>query len=83
MDNRGGCCSGPVFVPVIRLGEPEESENYEHFVQDGITVYVPKTIMTEENKDVKIKLRNILGHKSLIVNGVLAYKQKTWQKKKY
>ena len=37
----------------------------------------------EETESITIKLRNILGYKSLIVRGVLAYKEKTWEKKKY
>lgn len=83
MDNRGGCCSGPVFIPIVKLGKPDSSEIYDHFVKDEITVYLPKTINNEETNNITIKLRNILGCKSLIVNGILAYKQKTWQKKKY
>ena len=37
----------------------------------------------EETENITIKLRNILGYKSLVVTGILAYKQKTWEKKKY
>lgn len=83
MDNRGGCCSGPVFVPVVKLGKPDDIDIYETFVKDEITVYIPKKMDNEENQNVTIKLRNILGHKSLIVHGVLAYKEKNWGKKKY
>ena len=83
MENRGGCCSGPVFVPVIKLGKPEDSDLHEKFVKEDIIVHVPKKIINDENKNAIIKLRNILGHKSLVVSGVLAYKEKTWEKKKY
>jgi hypothetical protein len=83
MDNRGGCCSGPVYVPVVKLGKPSYIDIYDSFIKDEITVYIPKKINNEEIKDITIKLRNILGHKSLIVNGVLAYKEKNWEKKKY
>ena len=37
----------------------------------------------KKRKKVSIKLRNILGQKSLIVNGILAYKEEHWGKKKY
>ncbi len=83
MDNRGGCCSGPIFVPVVKLGKPDYTNMYEPFVKDEITFYVPKKRSNEETENITIKLRNILGYKSLIVNGILAYKQKTWEKKKY
>lgn len=83
MENRGGCCSGPVFVPVAKLGKPTHADIYENFMKDKITVYFPKKMINEENKDLTIKLRNILGYKSLTVTGVLAYKEKTWEKKKY
>lgn len=83
MDNRGGCCSGPVFVPTVKLGKPASSDIYDLFVKDEITIYFPKKMSNEESKNITIKLRNILGYKSLIVNGVLAYKEKTWEKKKY
>ncbi len=83
MDNRGGCCSGPVFVPVVKLGKPDYINTYDIFVIEQITVYLPKKINNEETKNITIKLRNILGYKSLIVNGILAYKEKTWEKKKY
>lgn len=83
MVNRGGCCSGPIFVPVAKLGKPDDGDIYESFIKDEITIYVPKKIINEENKNVIIKLRNVLGIKSLIVNGILAYKEKTWEKKKY
>lgn len=83
MDNRGGCCSGPVFVPIVKLGKPEYINSYDIFVKDEITVYFPKKMNNGETENVTIKLRNILGYKSLIVTGVLAYKEKTWEKKKY
>lgn len=83
MDNRGGCCSGPVYVPVVKVGKPSYINMYDFFIKDEITVYVPKKMNNEETKDITIKLRNILGYKSLIVNGVLAYKEKNWEKKKY
>jgi hypothetical protein len=83
MANRGGCCSGPVFVPVVKLGKPAYSNMYDLFVKDEITFYFPKKMNNEETENITIKLRNILGYKSLIVNGILAYKQKTWEKKKY
>lgn len=83
MVNRGGCCSGPVFVPTVKLGKPDSSDIYEPFIKDEIAVYIPKKVINEENKNVTIKLRNILGYKSLVVNGILAYKEKNWQKKKY
>jgi hypothetical protein len=83
MDNRGGCCSGPVFVPTVKLGKPEGSDLYDIFEVDGITVYFPKKMDNEETNNITIKLRNILGHKSLVVNGILAYKENAWKKKKY
>lgn len=83
MDNRGGCCSGPVFVPTVKLGKPSYINTYDLFVKDEITIYFPKKMSNEETKNITIKLRNILGYKSLIVTGVLAYKEKTWEKKKY
>ncbi|MBW9155226.1 CC/Se motif family (seleno)protein [Clostridium tagluense] len=83
MENRGGCCSGPVFVPVVKLGKPSYITMYDLFVKDEFTFYLPKKMSNEETENITIKLRNILGYKSLIVNGILAYKQKTWEKKKY
>jgi len=79
----GGCCSGPVYVPVVKLGKPNDSSMYEIFVKDDITIYFPKKMINEETENIIIKTRNVLGRKSLIVNGILAYKQKTWGPKKY
>lgn len=85
MVNRGGCCSGPVYVPVVKLGKPSYDNSYDLFVKDEISIYFPKKMNNEEIQNVIIKLRNILGFKSLVVNGILAYKEKTWDKgkKKY
>lgn len=83
MDNRGGCCSGPVYVPVVKLGKPDYIDIYNSFLKDEITVYVPKKMNIEEVKNITIRLRNILGYKSLIVDGLLAYKEKNWERKKY
>jgi len=82
MENRGGCCSGPVFVPVVKLGKPDYSNMYELLVKDEITCYFPKKMSNKETEKITIKLRNILGYKSLIVNGLLAYKEKTWEREK-
>lgn len=82
MDNRGGCCSGPVFVPVVKLGKPTYMNMYDFLVKDDITFYFPKKMNNEETEKITIKLRNILGYKSLVVDGLLAYKEKTWEKEK-
>lgn len=83
MVNRGGCCSGPVFIPVVKLGKPSYEKGYDFWVKDKITLFLPKNVSNEKPENIIIKLRNILGHKSLLVNGILAYKQKTYEKKKY
>ncbi|WPC39833.1 CC/Se motif family (seleno)protein [Clostridium sp. JS66] len=83
MVNRGACCSGNVFIPVVRLGKPSYEERYNFFVKDEITLYVPKNVNNQNIENIIIKVRNILGHKSLLVNGILAYKQKTYERKKY
>jgi|GEM_PF-1049525 len=83
MDNKGGCCTGPVFVPEVKLGKPEYVNMYDSFVKEDITVYLPKKALNGDTENVSIKLRNILGRKSLIVNGILAYKEEHWGKKKY
>lgn len=85
MEDRGGCCSGPVFVPVVKLGKPDYSNLYDLLVKDEITFYFPKKMSNKDTENITIKLRNILGYKSLIVNGILAYQEKTWErdKKKY
>ena len=53
------------------------------FVKDEITIYLPKKALNEGTENVTIKLRNILGQKSLVVNGILAYNEEHWGKKKY
>ena len=85
MEDRGGCCSGPVFVPVVKLGKPDYSNMYDILVKDEITCYFPKKMNNKETENITIKVRNILGFKSLIVIGLLAYKEETWEreKKKY
>ncbi len=83
MDNKGGCCSGPVYVPEVKLGVPEYINMYEPFMQDDITVYLPKAALTEETKDITIKLKNFLGQKSLQATGILAYKQKHYGNNKF
>ncbi len=83
MANRGGCCSGPIFIPVVKLGKPYYDKGYDFFIKDEITVYIPKNGNNEKTEDVIIKLRNILGRKSLLVKGILAYKQKTYRKKEF
>ena len=85
MEDRGGCCTGPVFVPVVKLGKPDYITMFDLLVKDEITFYVPKKMSNKETENISIKLRNILGHKSLIVSGILAYQEKTWEreKKKY
>ncbi|HEY5537909.1 MAG TPA: CC/Se motif family (seleno)protein [Acetobacterium sp.] len=75
MDNRGGCCTeGAVYVPIIKLGKPANSGLYDLFKVDDITFYFPKKINNAENENITIKLRNILGHKSLVVSGLLGFK---------
>ncbi|MGE5627980.1 MAG: CC/Se motif family (seleno)protein [Solirubrobacterales bacterium] len=83
MDNKGGCCSGPVFVPEVRLGVPEYINMYEPFIHEDITVYIPKKVINEETENISIKLRNMLGQKSLVVNGILAYKDKKYGNNKF
>jgi hypothetical protein len=83
MDNKGGCCTGPVFIPEVKIGKPVYENMYDPFVNDEITVYLPKKMLNEDTANVTIKLRNILGRKSLTVNGILAYKEEDWGKKKY
>lgn len=83
MGNRGGCCTGPVFVPEVKLGKPVYDNMYDAFAKGEIIVYLPKKMLNEETKNITIKLRNILGRKSLIVNGILAYKVEDWGRKKY
>ena len=83
MDNRGGCCSGPVFVPVVKLGKPVFNNEYDSFEVDGIIIYVPKKFVSDDAGNITIKLRSILGQKSLIVNGILAYKEHEYGKKKF
>ena len=58
---------------------------YDLLVKDEITIHFPKKMSNKETENITIKLRNILGHKSLIVKGILAYQEKTWEreKKKY
>lgn len=82
MDNKGGCCSGPVYVPEVRMGIPKYLSMYDSFTEDEIVVYIPKKVLGEDAKDITIKVRNILGQKSLIVNGILAYKDKVYGNKK-
>jgi len=82
MANRGGCCSGPVYIPVVKLGKPTYSNMYAPFEKDEMTLYLPKKVINQETENVTIKLRSFLGRKSLAVNGILAYKEKTWDKDK-
>jgi len=83
MENRGGCCSGPVYIPVVKLGKPDFGNTYDLYMQDKIAFYLPKNVKKEEVKKITIKLKNFLGRKSLSVNGLLAYKESTWTGKKY
>nr|WP_320026133.1 CC/Se motif family (seleno)protein [uncultured Acetobacterium sp.] len=82
MDNRGGCCSGPIYVPTVKLGKPTYDAMYDRFEQNDIACYLPKKMLNEETPDITIKLRNFLGRKSLSVNGLLAYKEDGYKKKK-
>lgn len=83
MDNRGGCCSGPIFVPVVKLGRPESTNSYDAYDIDGITCYIPHKAMCGEIENVTIKLKNVLGRKSLAVDGILAYKKGGYGKKEF
>jgi len=83
MENRGGCCSGPIFIPVVKLGKPEYQNSYDCFEKDGIMCYIPKKIQGEGTEKVTIKLRNVLGRKSLAVDGILAYKKGGYGKKEF
>lgn len=82
MDNRGGCCSGPIYVPIVKLGKPTYFSMYDRFEQNDIACYLPKKMLNEETPDITIKLRNFLGRKSLSVSGLLAYKEDGYKKKK-
>jgi hypothetical protein len=83
MDNRGGCCSGPIFIPVVKLGKPEYQNSYDSFEKDEIICHIPKKIQGEGTEKVTIKLRNVLGRKSLAVDGILAYKKGGYGKKEF
>ena len=83
MDNRGGCCSGPIYVPVVKLGKPTYDAMYDRFMQNDITCYLPKKMLNEETPKITIKLRSFLGRKSLAVSGLLAYKEDGYKKKKF
>ncbi|WP_279235177.1 CC/Se motif family (seleno)protein [Acetobacterium paludosum] len=85
MTNRGGCCSGPVYLPVVKLGKPDCENMYDLIMKDNIACYLPRKAINNETKQVTIKLHNILGRKSLAVTGILAYKEDTWARsqKKY
>jgi hypothetical protein len=83
MENRGGCCSGPIFVPVVKIGKPEYISSFDSFEKDGITCHIPKKAMSGEIENVTIKLRNVLGRKSLAVDGILAYKKGGYGKKEF
>jgi len=83
MANSGGCCSGPIFIPVVKLGKPDYMASYETFEKDGITYYIPKRTVDGDVDNVTIKLRNILGKKSLVVEGILAYKKGGYGKKEF
>jgi len=83
MDNRGGCCSGPIFVPVVKLGKPEYTSYYDSYEKEGITCYIPQKARSGEIENVTIKLKNVLGRKSLAVDGILAYKKGGYGKKEF
>jgi hypothetical protein len=83
MENRGGCCSGPIYVPVVKIGKPEYTSSFDSFEKAGITCYIPKKAMSGKIENVTIKLRNVLGRKSLTVDGILAYKKGGYGKKEF
>lgn len=83
MANQGGCCSGPIYVPVVKLGKPTYGNMYDLFMQNDISCYLPKKMLNEKTPDITIKLRNVLGRKSLSVKGLLAYKEDGYKKKKF
>lgn len=83
MANRGGCCSGPVYIPVVKLGKPTYDNSYEPFEQDEVLLYLPKKVINGDTKKVSIKVRNIFGNKSLSVGGILGYKEGGYKKKKF
>ncbi|HTZ18170.1 MAG TPA: CC/Se motif family (seleno)protein [Dissulfurispiraceae bacterium] len=61
-----GCCFDFQECPSVRSGAPRDSGNYEkRFIQD-VTVFVPVGL---PEIPLVIKIRNILGIKSLIVDG--------------
>ena len=74
MENQGGCCAGDIHIPVIRLGAPTNINVYKEYLLDNISVYFPKKLNNVENEHIVIKLRNILGKKSLVVSGLLGCK---------
>jgi len=74
LDDRGGCCAGDIYVPIVKLGKPAGIDSYDLILVDDIGFYFPKKINNAENENITIKLRNILGNKSLIVKGLLGFK---------
>jgi len=70
-------------MPVVKLGKPEYTASYETFEKEGVTYYIPKTTVDGDVDNVTLKLRNVLGVKSLVVEGILAYKKGGYGKKEF
>ena len=60
------CCFAMRESPSVRFGEPKDKSLYQLASIEGLSVYVPKELPTIP---LKINVRNILGWKTLFVEG--------------
>ncbi|MFZ5945780.1 MAG: CC/Se motif family (seleno)protein [Bacillota bacterium] len=62
-------CCGNMYVPVAKLGEPDETRNYFLYkLEDGLQVYVQRGIEAKDDK-LYLRLRDFLLFKDIEVEG--------------
>lgn len=62
-----GCCFDMTDCPAVNFGEPREVSDYTKQTIDGVTVFVPKSLPTEN--PLVIRTRTFLGFRQLVIDG--------------
>jgi hypothetical protein len=53
---RHGCCGGRVYLPVVNLGRPADTEEYIAIQQEEIVIHVDRVLIQEQHSPLTIGL---------------------------
>jgi hypothetical protein len=67
-----GCCGGRVELVKAEVGKPNDTASFDKFDVDGLELFVERGLIEDLGKSVHIGIDELLGMKSLYVEGAEA-----------